>query len=149
MHQFKMVSTQPGLVLPVFFASFAFYFQQVYKKYNQKFADKIYLMRDNNHANTQNKASVFVSCMLSLSLSLHIYIYIYILQTIISIVLVCRVFANDLGDQCSIPAQVIPKAKKMVLETSLTLRIIRYLSRVKWSNPVKGVALSLTPWCSS
>ena len=31
----------------------------------------------------------------------------------------------------------------------LTLSNIRYISRVKWSNPGKGVALSSTPWCSS
>ena len=31
----------------------------------------------------------------------------------------------------------------------LTLSIIRYGSRVKWSNPGKGVASSSTPWCSS
>ena len=31
----------------------------------------------------------------------------------------------------------------------LTLSIIRYESRVKWSNPGKGVAPSPTPWCSS
>ena len=30
-----------------------------------------------------------------------------------------------------------------------TLSIIRYRSRVKWSNPKKGVVPSLTPWCSS
>ena len=31
----------------------------------------------------------------------------------------------------------------------LTLSIIRYGSRVKWSNPRNGVAPSPTPWCSS
>ena len=31
----------------------------------------------------------------------------------------------------------------------LTLSIIRYASRVKWSNPGKGVAPSPKPWCSS
>ena len=31
----------------------------------------------------------------------------------------------------------------------LTLGIIRYGSRVKWSNPAKGVASSMTHWCSS
>ena len=31
----------------------------------------------------------------------------------------------------------------------LTLSIIRYISRVKWSNPGNGVAPSPTPWCSS
>ena len=29
----------------------------------------------------------------------------------------------------------------------LTLRIIRYASRVKWSNPGKGIAPPHTPWC--
>ena len=31
----------------------------------------------------------------------------------------------------------------------LTLSIIRYISRVKWCNPGKGVVPSPTPWCSS
>ena len=31
----------------------------------------------------------------------------------------------------------------------LTLNIIRYGSRVKWSNPGKGVAPFSTPWCCS
>ena len=31
----------------------------------------------------------------------------------------------------------------------VTLSIIRWLSRVKWSNPGKGVVLSHIPWCSS
>ena len=31
----------------------------------------------------------------------------------------------------------------------LTVSIIRYGSRVKWSNPGNGVAPSPTPWCSS
>ena len=31
----------------------------------------------------------------------------------------------------------------------LTLGIIRYVSRVKWSNPGKGVVHSPTTWCSS
>ena len=31
----------------------------------------------------------------------------------------------------------------------LTLSIMRYISRVKWSNPREGVAPSPTPWCSS
>ena len=30
-----------------------------------------------------------------------------------------RVFANDLGDQGSIPGQVIPKTQKMVLDAAL------------------------------
>ena len=41
-----------------------------------------------------------------------------------------RVFANSLGDLGSIPGRVIPKTPKMVLDSCLTLSIIRYESRV-------------------
>ena len=73
--------------------------------------------------------------------NIYIYIYIYIGQ-------VGRVFTNSLGDLGSIPARVIPKTIKMI-PSCLTLSIIRYESRVKWSNPGKGLAPSHTPRCSS
>ena len=38
--------------------------------------------------------------------------------------------------------------KWYLMPLCLTLSIIRYGSRVKWSNPAKGVAPSPTPWCS-
>ena len=63
-----------------------------------------------------------------------------------------RVFANGPGDWGSIQGWVIPKTQKMVLDAALpclTLSIIRYGSRVKWSNPGKGVVSSPTPRCSS
>ena len=61
-----------------------------------------------------------------------------------------RVFANGPGDLGSIPVRVIPKTKKWYLmPPCLTLGIIRYGSRVKRSNPGKGVAPSPTPWCCS
>ena len=64
--------------------------------------------------------------------------------------LVGRVFANGPGDLDSIPGQVIPKTLKMVLDTSLlNTQHYKILSRVKWSNPRKGVAPSPTPRCSS
>ena len=44
--------------------------------------------------------------------------------------LVGRVFANDPGDQGSIPGHVIPKTLKMVLDTSL-LNIQQYKVRIK------------------
>ena len=56
--------------------------------------------------------------------------------------LVGRVFANGPGDRGSIPGE---KTFKMVLESSLTLSITRYVSRVKWRNPGKGLAPSPTP----
>ena len=62
--------------------------------------------------------------------------------------MIVRVFANGLGDLGSIPSRVIPKTQKMVLDASL-LNTQHYGSRVKWSNPGKGVAPSPTPWCSS
>ena len=51
-------------------------------------------------------------------------------------------FANGPGDWSSIPGRVIPR-------TCITLNIIRYRSRVKWSNQGNGVAPSSTPWYSS
>ena len=57
-----------------------------------------------------------------------------------------RVFTNCLGDLRSIPSCLIPKTLKMVLDTSL---LNTQWSRVKWSNPGKGVAPSPTPQCRS
>ena len=59
-----------------------------------------------------------------------------------------RVFANVPGDLGSIPGLIIPKTLKMI-PPCLTLSNIRYVSRVKWSNPGKGGVPSHTPWCSS
>ena len=64
--------------------------------------------------------------------------------------LVGRVFTNGPGDLCSIPGRLIPKTLKIYLiPPCLTLSNIRYISRVKRSNPGKGVAPSPTPLCSS
>ena len=61
-----------------------------------------------------------------------------------------RGFANGPGNQGSIPDRVIPKTQKMVLDASLlNTQHYKVRSRVKWSNPGKGVAPSPTPWCSS
>ena len=64
--------------------------------------------------------------------------------------LVGREFANGPEDRGSIPGRVIPKTFKKwyLIPLCLTLSIIRYVSRVKWSNPGKGVAPSPTPRCS-
>ena len=58
-------------------------------------------------------------------------------------------FANDSEDRGSIPGRVIAKTQKMILDSALLLSIIRYISRVKWSNPGNGVAPSSTSPCSS
>ena len=61
------------------------------------------------------------------------YIYIYLQNLTISIMV--RVFAGDRG---SIAGWVIPKIQKWYLmPPCITLGIIRYGSRVKWSNPGK------------
>ena len=61
-----------------------------------------------------------------------------------------RVFANGPGDLGSTVGHVIPKTLRWYLiPPCLTLSDIRYVSRVKWSNPAKGVAPSLTPRCCS
>ena len=59
-----------------------------------------------------------------------------------------RVFANRPRDRGSISGRVIPKTQKMLLDATL-LSIIWHGSRVKWSNPGNGVAISPTPQCSS
>ena len=57
---------------------------------------------------------------------------------------------NYLGDRGSIPGRVIPKTQKWYLmPPCLTLCIIMYGSRIKWSNPRNGVVPFPTPWCSS
>ena len=61
-----------------------------------------------------------------------------------------KVFANGPGELRSISGRVIPKIQEWYLmPPCLTLCIIRYLSRVKWSNPEKGLDPSPTPWWSS
>ena len=53
-------------------------------------------------------------------------------------------FDNSSRDRGSIPARVIPKTQNSYLKLPcLTLSIIKYGSRVKWSNPGKGVVPSL------
>ena len=64
--------------------------------------------------------------------------------------LVGRVFANGPGDWVQSQVESYEDLKKWYLIAScLTLSIIRYVSKVKWSNPEKGVAPSPTPRCCS
>ena len=60
------------------------------------------------------------------------------------------VFANRPGDLGSIPGRVIPMTQKWYLTyLCFILIIIRYVWRVRWSNPRKGVAPFPTPrFCS-
>ena len=57
-----------------------------------------------------------------------------------------REFTNGPGDLGSIPVQVIPKTQKLYLMYPC---IIRYGSRIKWSNPRNGETPSSTSWFSS
>ena len=62
----------------------------------------------------------------------------------------CRVFADGLGNLDLISGRVIPKTLKCYLiPPCLTLSNVSNVSRVKWRNPAKGVALFPTPRCSS
>ena len=61
-----------------------------------------------------------------------------------------RVFDSGSGDLGSIPGGVIPKTLKWhLIHPCLTLSNIRYVSKVNWSNPGKGVVASPTPRCST
>ena len=61
--------------------------------------------------------------------------------------LLSRMFASGPGDWGSIPGRVMPKTQKIVLDISL--RVLSYVSRVKWSNPGKRVMPTPTSRCSS
>ena len=57
-----------------------------------------------------------------------------------------RVLTNGMGDQGSIPGQVILKTQKMVLDaTLLNAQYYEVQIKVKWSNPGKGVEPTPTP----
>ena len=58
----------------------------------------------------------------------------------------CSSMAWEIGVQSQIESY---QRLKYLIPPCLTLSIIRYVSRVKWSNPGKGVAPSPTPRCSS
>ena len=60
--------------------------------------------------------------------------------------LVGRVFVNGPRDLGSIPGRIIPKTLKKwyLIPPCLTLSNIRYISRVKWSNPGKGIPYTST-----
>ena len=63
----------------------------------------------------------------------------------------CRLECSPMARETWVRSQVesYQRLKKWYLmPPCLTLSIIRYGSRVKWSNPGKGVAPSPTPWCS-
>ena len=54
----------------------------------------------------------------------------------------CRVFANGLGDQVSIPGQVIPKTQKMVLDATL-------LNTQHYKVQIKGKVKQSKEWSST
>ena len=57
-----------------------------------------------------------------------------------------RVFINGSNPRLSYTKD---SKKWYLISPCLTLSIIRYVSRVKWSHPRKGVVPSPIPWCSS
>ena len=69
---------------------------------------------------------------------------------VLLLVLVGRVFAKAQETRVQSLVASYQRLKKWYLiPPCLTLSIIRYVSRVKWSNPREGVAPSSTPQCSS
>ena len=85
----------------------------------------------------------------TISLSLYIYIYIYIYTDwTLPWWFECSPMSRKTWFQSQIKSYQSLR-KLYLMPPCLTLSIIRYISRVKWSNPGKGVAPSPTPWCSS
>ena len=74
----------------------------------------------------------------------------YIYTSLPDIGIMVKVFTNGPGDLGSIPGWIITETQKWhLMAPCLILSIIRDGSRVKWSNPGKGIAPSPTSWCSS
>ena len=98
-------------------------------------------VRDIHDCHSSETLSLSLSISLSLSLS-HTHTHTHTHTHGIMV----RMFATGPRDQCSIPAQVIPKTEKMVLDASL-LNAQQYKVRIKgnWSNPGKGVTPSTKP----
>ena len=61
----------------------------------------------------------------------------------------CSPMVREIGVQSQVESYQRPKKKCYLIPPCLTFNIIRYVSRVKWSNPGKGVAPSPSPRCSS
>ena len=85
-----------------------------------------------------HKLHLSLSLLPPLSLNIYIYIYTYIH---------CSPMARETWVQSQVESYQRLK-KWYLMPPCLTLSIIWYGSRVKWSNPGKGVASSPTPWCS-
>ena len=79
-----------------------------------------------------------------------IYICMYVYEKYRLISLVGEEFASGPGDGVQSQDESYQRLKKWYLiPPCLTHSIIKYVSRVKWSNPGEGVAPSTTPRCSS
>ena len=110
-----------------------------------------------NHRNDHYSTLFLVSTSLFKKWNHFHYCYylVYIFLISLQVPSVCQ-FMNNIFNflhwAClfQIPGRVIPKTFKKwyLILPCLTLSIIRYLSKVKWSNPGKGVVPSPTPWCS-
>ena len=69
-------------------------------------------------------------------------------QDLTFLVVECLPIGQETGVQSQVESYQRLK-KWYLIPPYLTLSIIRYILRVKWSNPGKGVVPSPTPWCSS
>ena len=76
--------------------------------------------------------------------SSYIYIYIYIYIYMVE----CSPVVREIWVQSQV-ASYQRLLKWYLIPSCLTLSNIRYVSRVQWNNPGKGVAPSLAPHCSS
>ena len=77
-------------------------------------------------------------------MTIYIYIYIYIYMVLL---VECSPMAQKTGVWSQVESYQRPQ-KRYLITPFLTLSTIRYVSRVKWSNPEKGVASYSTSWCS-
>ena len=98
----------------------------------------------------KKQVSCWLGAKIAVLLSFFSSLHIWVVLGYRAIGLINRVFTNGPGDWGSTPGRNIPKTQQWYLEPPcLTPSVIRQRSRVKWSNPGNGIALSPTPPCSS
>ena len=88
-------------------------------------------------------------CGVCVCVCIYIYIYIYTHTGSLAQWIECSPMFWETGVQSQVESYQRLFKKWYLVPPCLTLSIIRYVSRVKWSSPGKGVSPSPTPRCSS
>ena len=102
----------------------------------------------NTHNNADNASPRNMLHWILPSAKLSLFVVNYTFHWTLAQRLECSLMSRETWVQSQVESYQRLK-KWYLIHPLVTLSIIRYVSRVKWSNPGKGVAPSPTLWCSS